>query len=101
MLSDPIHRGILTFFNPESIIKYGIPGVMRTCFIMIGYFLKREGIADNILCQGFPSILIISCHSRLIVCTKAGMLPVHKFVDYVINRACNKSYSLCKTKSGT
>ena len=51
MLSDPIHRGILTFFNPESIIKYGIPGVMRTCFIMIGYFLKREGITDNILCQ--------------------------------------------------
>ena len=51
MLSDPIHRGILTFFNPESIIKYGIPGVMRTCFIMTGYFLKGEGVTDNILCQ--------------------------------------------------
>lgn len=51
---------------------------------MIGYFLKREGVTNNILGKRYPSFFIIFCNSRLIVYAETGMSPVHKFLDYVI-----------------
>ena len=49
--------------------------------IDICQLLNREGIADNVLGQGLPTLIIISSNSYTVVDTEARMSPAHKPID--------------------
>ena len=56
----------------------------RAGLLDISQLFEGEGIAENILCQGLPPFLIVSCDSYPVVYAEAGMSPLHKFIDEII-----------------